>query len=148
MSIIVKSMSLEHLDDIMILENLCFKIPWSKNSFIQELTQNNSAIYLVAVDTERAVGYGGMWKVLDEGQITNIAVHPEYQRKGIGSSILEEMINAAKDSKIQNMTLEVRESNRAAKALYKKFGFVEEGIRKAYYADNGENAIIMWKNQI
>jgi len=99
----------------------------------------------VAEVDNKIVGYGGFWVVVDEGHITNIAVHPEYRSKGIGSKIMEGLIELAKKNGIISMTLEVRESNIVAQHLYAKFGFRPLGRRKGYYQDNNEDAIIMWK---
>lgn len=134
-----------HIDDIMIVENLSFRIPWSRKSMEDEITHNRMAVYFSALINNKTVGYAGMWKVFDEGHITNIAVHPEYRRSGIGSALLEHLIKTAEQSGIGRMTLEVRKSNLAAQYLYRKYGFMEGGIRKAYYADNQEDALIMWR---
>lgn len=144
----VVPMTLEHVDDIMIVENLSFSIPWSINAFIEEITKNSFAYYYAGIYKGKAVGYGGMWQVFDEGHITNIAVHPEFRKIGIASRILECMIGESIDMGVQRMTLEVRKSNISALRLYQKYGFINEGIRKSYYADNGEDAIIMWKHQM
>jgi len=141
-------MTIEHIDDVMVVENLSFSIPWSRDALIEEINNNKFAYYFVAKYNGALVGYGGMWKVFEEGHIMNIAVHPEYRGDGIGSRILSYMIEEAKTIGIEKMTLEVRKSNNAAQGLYNKYGFVSAGIRKAYYADNGEDAIIMWKFEI
>lgn len=141
-------MGSEHIDDVMVVENLSFSIPWSKNAFIEEVTRNKFARYLVATLDGRTVGYAGMWKVFDEGHITNIAVHPEYRRSGVGSMLLEVLIEKAMSEGITKLTLEVRRSNFTARSLYKKFGFEDCGVRKGYYADNNEDAIIMWRENI
>ncbi|HHW48541.1 MAG TPA: ribosomal protein S18-alanine N-acetyltransferase [Clostridiaceae bacterium] len=138
----------EHIDDIIVVENLSFKIPWSRESIKQEITGNKFAVYLSARVDGKVVGYAGMWKVCGEGHITNIAVHPEFRQNGIGSLLLEGLIDIAKKEGITRMTLEVRKSNLTAQRLYKKYGFEECGLRKSYYADNGEDAIIMWKNNV
>ncbi|KNY27140.1 ribosomal protein S18-alanine N-acetyltransferase [Pseudobacteroides cellulosolvens] len=144
----VVPMALEHVDDIMIVENLSFSIPWSKAAFIEEITKNSFAYYYAGMFEGKAIGYGGMWQVFDEGHITNIAIHPEFRKIGVGSSILEHMIGESIKKGILRMTLEVRKSNESALKLYQKYGFVNEGIRKSYYADNGEDAIIMWKHEM
>jgi ribosomal-protein-alanine N-acetyltransferase len=139
---------LEHIDDIMVVETLSFKIPWSRKSLTDDITRNELAVYFSAAVEDKIIGYAGMWKVIDEGQITNIAVHPHYRGNGVGSELLKSLIEAAKSKSITRMTLEVRKTNTAAQGLYLKYGFNVEGCRKAYYADNGEDAIIMWKNII
>lgn len=135
----------EHIDDLVVVENLSFKIPWSRQSLFDEIINNNMAVYFSALSDGKAVGYCGMWQVLDEGHITNIAVHPEFRRSGIGSLLLNKLLEEARLRSIKALTLEVRKSNDSAKALYRKYGFEEGGSRKAYYADNHEDAIIMWK---
>lgn len=138
--------NIEHLKDIALIEELSFPIPWSIDSIKNEFEANTRAVYLAAVTEHgKAVGYAGMWDIVGEGHITNIAVHPDCRNKGIASKLLDEIIACAKKRNIKSLTLEVRKSNIAAISLYKKFGFVEYGIRKGYYEDNGEDAIIMWK---
>ncbi|MCX7843648.1 MAG: ribosomal protein S18-alanine N-acetyltransferase [Clostridia bacterium] len=141
----VVDMTYEHIDGVMAVEKLSFKIPWSRNAFIEEITKNKFAIYFTARINGMIAGYAGMWKVFDEGHITNIAVHPEFRRNGVGSALLEKLIERAKAEGITKMTLEVRKSNYAAQKLYSKYGFLDGGVRKAYYSDNNEDAIIMWK---
>lgn len=145
MDINIYPFSSDCLDDIMEISTLSFPVYWSKASFQSEL-ENKLAHYFVAKDGEKVIGYGGMWIIIDEGHITNIAVHPDYRKKGIGDLILNTMINECTKRKVIAMTLEVRASNIAAQGLYSKHGFIEEGIRKKYYEDNGEDAIIMWKH--
>jgi ribosomal-protein-alanine N-acetyltransferase len=133
-----------HIDDIIIIENLSFAIPWTKNAFLQELSNNSFTIYLSAKMGDRVVGYAGMWKIMDEGHVTNIAVHPEFRGVGIGSMLLEALKKRAKEEGIVKMTLEVKKSNKAALQLYAKHGFIAVGVRRQYYADDGDDAIIMW----
>jgi len=138
-------MELSDIEDILVVEKLSFSIPWSRDSFEKEIVDNNLAIYLVAKVNEKAVGYIGMWKVLNEGHITNVAVHPEFRHQGIGDQLVSELLSLCEKENIDLVTLEVRKSNQNAIKLYEKHGFVAEGIRKAYYQDNKEDAIIMWK---
>ncbi|GIM29169.1 ribosomal-protein-alanine acetyltransferase [Clostridium polyendosporum] len=135
------------LDDVLDISRLSFAIPWTKNSFQNEL-RNNFATYVVAKVDERVIGYGGMWIIIDEGHITNIAVHPDYRGQGIGNTILNSMINICNEKCVKAMTLEVRISNIAAQNLYKKYGFIKEGVRHKYYEDNKEDAVIMWKRWV
>lgn len=143
--ITISLMEKEHIPRIHEIEKICFSIPWSLEAFEKELDENPLAYYIVAEIQKKAVGYAGMWIVVDEGHITNIAVHPKFQHQGIGTLLVEHFIREAKRKNLIALTLEVRESNIKAQNLYKKFGFVNEGIRKRYYQDTGENAIIMWK---
>lgn len=137
----------KYIDQILYIENVSFSDPWSRDSMEKELS-NNFARYVVVKKQDLVVGYGGMWLILDEGHITNIAVHPDYRGIGIGNEIVKALIRICIAENINALTLEVRKSNLAAIKLYSKFGFVAEGIRKAYYADNHEDAIIMWKRRI
>ena len=139
-------MEVEHLKEVHKIEEDCFAIPWSEKSFYDELTKNKLAIYVVAKYNNEVVGYGGMWHVITEGHITNIAVKKEYRQKGIGSKIINSLINIAKEKEMIGITLEVRVSNKNALSIYKKNGFMIEGIRKEYYDDNKEDAIIMWRD--
>ena len=145
MNVEIRYMSIEDLDSIMQIEHTSFTIPWSKASFAQELQDNDKAVYIIAHHNEKVMGYGGMWKIIDEAHITNIAVHPDYRNNSIGCQLLQGLINIAKQLNIVSMTLEVRESNHAARRLYAKYGFNEAGKRKKYYEDNQEDAVIMWK---
>lgn len=141
-------MSMEDIDDVMVVENLSFPVPWSREAFIGEISGNAFAVYIAAKCEGKVVGYAGMWKIFDEGHITNIAVHPEYRRNGIGARLVEQLIASARERGIKRMTLEVRKSNIAARNLYEKFGFTAAGIRKEYYSDTREDAVIMWKEDI
>lgn len=145
MEIITRSMRETDLDQIMIIESQSFTTPWSKESFVLEITDNKLAKYIIAEIDGKVVGYGGIWLILDEGHITNIAVGKDYRGKGVGNKIIEALIFYCRDKEIRNMTLEVRESNIVAQNLYKKYGFLEYGIRPNYYSDDHEDAVIMWK---
>ena len=103
------------------------------------------AIYYVAVENGKVLGYAGMWHVVVEGHITNVGVMEEARCKGIGSMLMEKLIEIGVEKKMYGITLEVRMGNAPAQALYHKYGFKAEGIRKNYYPDTKEDAIIMWK---
>jgi [ribosomal protein S18]-alanine N-acetyltransferase len=137
----------KYIDGILTISLLSFPITWSKDSFEKELA-NKFARYMVAVKDDTAVGYGGMWIIVDEAHITNIAVHPEFRGSGIASMLLEALIDACKLEGVTAMTLEVRKSNLVAQNLYSKYGFQLEGVRKGYYEDNKEDALIMWKRNL
>ena len=142
----ILEMTTEHIKEVHKIEEDCFSIPWSEKSFYDELTKNKMAIYIVAKENDEIVGYGGMWHVINEGHITNIAVKKQHRKKGIGTKIINALIDIAKEKEMIGITLEVRVSNDIAKSLYKKSGFIIEGIRKEYYDDNKEDAIVMWKH--
>ena len=122
---------------------LSFSLPWSTESYIQEI-KNPVALYLVAVINNNIVGFIGTWNVLDESHITNVAVHPDFRKQKIGSLLLENLINTCeKQHNTSSFDLEVRANNIPAQKLYSKFGFKNNGIRKGYYTDNKEDAILM-----
>lgn len=143
----IVQMRKKHIDGVAAVEKNCFEEGWSKNSFKDELENNKLALYYIAVDNENntIVGYGGMWHVVNEGHITNIAVLEKYRRKNIATEIIKRLEEEAKKRCMIGMTLEVRRSNSAARNLYAKMGFKIEGIRKEYYKSDKEDAIIMWK---
>ena len=122
---------------------LSFSSPWSTESYIQEI-KNPVALYLVAVINNNIVGFIGTWNVLDESHITNVAVHPDFRKQKIGSLLLENLINTCeKQHNTSSFDLEVRANNIPAQKLYSKFCFKNNGIRKGYYTDNKEDAILM-----
>ncbi|WP_294369079.1 ribosomal protein S18-alanine N-acetyltransferase [uncultured Clostridium sp.] len=135
-----------HVNGIYQLSNECFAIPWSLDSINNELN-NPLAKYVIAEDllTSEVIGFVGVWIIAGEADITNIAVSPKYRKQGIASNLLIKLFDVCKTFNCEDITLEVRVSNTPAQNLYKKFNFKEEGIRKGYYSDNGEDAIIMWK---
>ena len=144
----ILSLKFEHIDSVLKIDALSFPTPWSRESFERELEINKFARYVVAKQDGIVMGYAGMWLILDEGHITNIAVHPEYRGIGAGNLLLEALIEICRIDSINSLTLEVRKSNLVAQNLYKKYGFLEQGIRKGYYGDNKEDAVIMWKHNI
>ncbi|AGC69597.1 putative ribosomal-protein-alanine acetyltransferase RimI [Thermoclostridium stercorarium subsp. stercorarium DSM 8532] len=139
----IRPMRLEDIDRVLAVEKRSFTSPWSRLMFFDEL-ENPRARYFVAEISGRIVGYTGFWIILDEGHITNIAVDPSYRRMKIGTRLMEKIIESARSSKLRALTLEVRKSNIAAISMYKKFGFKVEGLRKNYYSDTHEDALIMW----
>ncbi len=124
------------------LDEECFSSPWSESSFLNEAS-NPLAQYVIAKSDEKIIGYAGYWQVVDEGQITNIAVSKDYRRKGIAYQMLERLIKKAREMKISVLSLEVRESNLPAINLYEKFDFKKVGTRKDYYKNPTENAVLM-----
>ncbi len=137
-------LSAENINKVWELEKICFKDdPWELNAFLSELN-NKISVYFVAIDeeTDLVVGYAGVWMMYDCANITNIAVHPHYRKSGLGSKMLELLIDISEEHKMDNITLEVRTSNVPAISLYKKYGFLEEGLRKRYYQGK-EDALIM-----
>lgn len=133
----------EHLDDILLMEQQCFSVPWTHEQLMAQLS-DFMHIFLAAEDENgRAVGYAGLMYVLDEGYISNVAVSPDRRREGIADMLLTELYERAKAKKLSFLTLEVRESNIPAQSLYKKHGYTEVGRRKAYYSWPKEDAVLM-----
>ena len=144
-NLIIEQMKENDIDGVFEVEKNCFEDYWSKDSFKKELS-NKLAKYLVAKVDNKVVGYVGIWFVVDEGHITNVAVHEDYRGQKIGDQLIKELVEVCKNNKIASMTLEVRASNVVAQNLYKKYGFKMAGIRKEYYSNNKEDAIIMWND--
>ncbi len=136
-------MTLGDVDAVWEIEKQSFAVPWSRDAFVKEVTENRCARYLVVWEDGVPVAYAGMWLVLDEAHITNIAVREDKRGRGLGDMVTRALMQLAADTGIRYMTLEVRRSNRVAQSLYKKLGFVEVGFRKRYYADNNEDALVM-----
>lgn len=145
-NIIIEPMTLSDIDGVFEVEKSCFEDYWSKDSFKKELS-NDVARYIVAKLGGKIVGYVGIWLIVDEGHITNVAVHKDYRGQKIGDKLIKSLVELCRKNSILAMTLEVRSSNTIAQNLYKKYGFKTVGVRKEYYSDNKEDAIIMW-NQI
>lgn len=125
-----------------VIDEECFAVPWSEKSFEDEY-KNDIAIYFSARSDGKCVGYAGFWQVSGEGDITNVAVLEDFRRMGIGSMLMEAVIDKSKKLGLSIITLEVRSSNISAQGLYKKYGFEVIGVRKRYYSDNNEDALIM-----
>lgn len=142
--ITIEKMSREHLSEVASIEEMSFSLPWSLESLELMLTEQASA--LVALEDGRVLGYVGMMCVLDEGQIINVAVHPDARRRGVGRRLMEAAEAYAKERGIVFLSLEVRESNIAARSLYSSLGWEEQGIRKGFYSHPVENACVMTKS--
>ena len=139
----ITPMHADHLDNLAEIERLVFSTPWSYDALAEEL-QNPLAVFYVAedVEAESALAYIGMHHILDEGYITNVAVHPAYRRKGLASTLLREVMDYAHLHKLSRITLEVRASNHAAIALYESYGFILDGVRPHFYDSPKEDALI------
>lgn len=135
----------KHIDGIFELEKACFSLPWTRENLIAYLPDDMHTMLCAVDDAGKVVGYIGLMYVLDEGYIANVAVSQDYRRQGIGSKLLTALVDEAKRKDLSFLTLEVRESNENAIALYKKAGFSEVGLRKNYYDKPTENAILMTK---
>ena len=143
-SLVFRAMRLEDVPSICQIEQEAFTSPWTAEAFINELTNNHFARYMVMILNEDVIGYGGMWTIMDEAHITNIAVRQDYRGQGFGERLLVELQRTAVFFGMNRMTLEVRVSNEQAQRLYRKLGFSPSGVRPGYYSDNNEDALIMW----
>lgn len=143
--ITLEKMTEKHIDDLVEIENVSFSKPWSYSAFKAEL-ENDAAVFTVAGDNGKAVGYIGFHTVLDEAYIANIAVLPEFRGQGIAKALLGWAVDYCRDNKMTFITLEVRKSNASAISLYQKFNFETVGERKNFYSSPTENAYIMTLN--
>lgn len=140
----IRRMTVDDVDAVHAIEADTFATPWSRQSFYEEMTRNACARYLVAELPEAdIVGFAGVWIVIDEGHITNIAVKKEYRGQGIGRALTAALMQYAANLGVVYMTLEVRRSNEIAQRVYLSHGFIQVGVRKKYYEDNGEDALFM-----
>jgi len=153
MEIRIEKMVEADLDEVVAIEEHSYATPWPPGIFLSELKEVDSARLFVARPANRnrldqVLGYICFWIVVDEAHIVNVAVHPFYRRQGIGEKLMKETLHYARGFGCVQATLEVRVSNHGAQRLYEKLGFIPVAIRKRYYSDNDEDAIVMWLNEI
>ncbi|MFC7749630.1 ribosomal protein S18-alanine N-acetyltransferase [Paenibacillus thermoaerophilus] len=141
-----RPMRLEDIPTICEIEIESFATPWSEAAFYNELVNNHFAHYIVLQEdgTGSIVGYGGMWIVMDEAHVTNVAIRSPWRGRKLGEKLMRKLQTTAVSRGAERMTLEVRVSNTVAQNLYRKLGFVPSGIRPQYYSDNNEDALMMW----
>lgn len=139
---ILREMLVEDLDQVMKIEESLFAVPWTREGYFTFLTRENS-MFLVVEEKGEILGYCGLLMVLDEGNVTNVAVRGDRQREGIGNFLMESLIRLSREQGIRMIHLEVRAGNETAIRLYERLGFVRDGLRKAYYTDPVEDAILM-----
>ncbi len=149
MEIKIRRMQKSDVDNVISIEKKAYgDHHWSKESFLNEIS-NELARYNCAVDNDgNLLGYSGCWQILEEVHITNIAVSPDFRRQKVGETLLKKIIDDCYENKAKYITLEVRVSNIPAINLYEKFGFKSLGVRKGYYQNNNEDALIMWTENI
>ena len=140
----IRRMEVHDVPQVLEVERASFTTPWTTDIFYHELTDNMHAQYYVVVLDDRIVGYAGMWVVIDEAQITNIAILPDFRGHKLGEKLFQHVLLTAVKLGAIRLSLEVRKSNIVAQKMYRKFGLVPGGIRKNYYTDNQEDAIVMW----
>ncbi|WP_349409260.1 ribosomal protein S18-alanine N-acetyltransferase [Pseudalkalibacillus sp. SCS-8] len=145
-NLMFRIMTLHDIDDVMQIEEASFPNPWSKTAFYNEIVNNQFATYLILEVDGKPVGYCGLWVIIDEAHVTNIAIIPSYRGKKYGDALMKKAMEQARIMGAKTMTLEVRISNEVAQRMYRKYGFENGGIRRNYYTDNGEDALVMWVN--
>lgn len=146
-AVTVSPMRQRHLSAVLAIEALVYPRAWSARLFREEL-ERGGRVYLVARVGSTVVGYAGVLMIADDGHVATVAVHPEWQRNQIATRLLVELVREAMGLGANQLTLEVRMSNGGAQELYRRFGFAPAGARKAYYADDGEDALVMWAHEI
>jgi [ribosomal protein S18]-alanine N-acetyltransferase len=137
-----------HLRGVMAIERRVYPRPWSPSLFISEMTAGHGRAYLVALESRRVVGYAGLISYGEEAHVTTIAVEPERHRMGIGTRLMYELIRRAQEMGAHAVSLEVRVTNWGAQRMYARFGFRPVGIRKGYYQETNEDAVVMWTDDI
>ena len=137
-------MTADHVSQVAELEKICFSDPWSENSITYELT-NPLSLWLVAVEGDKVAGYVGSQSVMGESDMMNVAVHPDFRRQGVAEKLVLELVAALAKNDNHCLTLEVRASNVSAISLYEKLGFAQVGLRKNYYRNPKEDALILRK---
>ncbi len=143
----VSPMRRRHLRAVLEIERLVYPRPWSSRLFEDELDRSGRT-YLVARVGATVVGYAGLLMIADDGHVATVAVHPDWQGQGLATRLLVELVHQALEMGANQLTLEVRVSNLAPQSVYRRFGFAPAGARKAYYADNGEDALVMWAHEV
>lgn len=147
-AVVITPMKRRHLRAVVAIEQRANPHPWSQSLFAGELSMPTSRFWVVARDGRHVIGYAGLLHTLDEGHITNFAVHEDHRRRHVASRMLLVQFEEAIRRDVNDLTLEVRISNSTAQALYRRFGFSPGGIRPGYYNDNGEDALVMWCHDI
>jgi [ribosomal protein S18]-alanine N-acetyltransferase len=135
--------TIEDADSLVDLDRLCFGKLWSRDQYLREIESPNSDIVLL-LRKDQLIAYGCVWAIVDEAHITILGTHPEHLRQGHARKVLKELLRLAIAREMKRATLEVKESNQAAIALYQTLGFEEAGRRKKYYSDTKEDALILW----
>ncbi len=148
MTIDMRPLELADLDAIELIEKASYPAPWSRAMFASELAKPSSISLAAVVEDDRLVGYLVLSRFVDAWHVMNLAVDPAWRRRGVASLLLERLFEITRGDSRRGYTLEVRVSNHAAISLYERFGFRSKGIRRGYYTDNREDALIMWRDLV
>ena len=148
LEVTIEPMRRRHLRSVIRIEQQVYPRPWSIGLFMSEIGYRGSRVYVVSRVGNTVVGYGGVMLVTEDGHITTLAVDPAWHRQRLGTRLLHALATAAIERGARNLTLEVRASNHGAQELYRAFGFAPAGIRKGYYVETKEDAIVMWANDV
>lgn len=144
----IKPLTEEELTQVLELDDLCFGGLWSLDGYKREIESPNSCLLIIIINigkTEKVIGLGCFWAILDEAHLTILGIHPDFQGQGLGKLLLSKLLEEAENRSLERATLEVGENNNKALNLYEQFGFKEAGRRKKYYKKTGEDALILWK---
>jgi len=147
----VKNLTEKELDQVLELDSLCFGGLWSLDGYKREIASPNSCLLILTInikESEKVIGLGCFWSILEEAHLTILAIHPDFQGKSLGKLLLTKLLEKEEKKGLERATLEVGENNKKALNLYKQFGFVEAGRRKKYYKKTDEDALILWKKFI
>ena len=147
-AVTIEPMRKRHLRAVHRIDQQVYRNPWSTALYLQELAQRDSRIYVVARVRRTVVGYGGLMAVLGDGHITSVAVDPEWEGRSIGTRLMLALAAGGVAMGCEALTLEVRMSNERAQGLYRRFGFGPAGVRKDYYPEFGEDALVMWAHDV
>lgn len=145
-NIVFREMTYLDIEEVAVIERKSFTLPWTTDIYEKELLENSYAHYYVVEKDDKIIGFCGTWIVIDEAQITNIAILPDYRGNSYGVGLFQYIINQVIANGAKTLSLEVRVSNIIAQKLYRRFGLKPAGIRKKYYTDNNEDAMVMWVN--
>lgn len=143
MNLIIRKMTMDDIEQVIAIDRMSFSLPWPERSFRYELTDNPASRCWVAEVDGKLVGLIVVWMIVDEAHVATIATHPDFRRQGIAKKLLSYALGHLRDEGAQSSFLEVRQSNIGAQEMYRKFGYEESGVRRRYYKDNDEDAILM-----
>jgi [ribosomal protein S18]-alanine N-acetyltransferase len=144
----LQPMRRKHVRDVLTIERQVYPRPWSAALFFSEISQRTTRHYVVALHDKDLVGYGGLMIHADEGHVTTIAVDPTFQHSGVGTRVMLDLFDHSREREVRTLALEVRVANWPAQRLYAWFGFRPVGVRKNYYAETGEDALVMWVEDV